>query len=541
MALAFFSNDGGLSYTPVIATGLESGSAWKAAAELDLGEWFGKADRYKVRLYYKELEPGFFSSGNFLEQGTEKVGLSASLALTGADSVQVRANREDRSGPASLLPGTPAQTTIGSVQWQRKKERWGVAVEYFSSESEDSAGNQLRESSFGAARWWTKVTDKLDTHVEHQQTLTGPENDQTTAGLQYQVLPSLALELTGTQGDLGSSAQAGAILTRGDSVVYLTERLTEDLTGVRKASTVLGAKSPIGPSSRVYTEYQWEDGENGNQTVSLLGLQRQWDVGPGFRVLLSGEAADVDSPSSATTSRSAVAASVSYANSAGLKAVTRNEMRYESGAMRRSQFFTFTQVDYSLNDDLTLLTRYRYSKTKDRDSEQTEAKLEERSIGVAYRPVSHDRFNSLARYTRLLDQRPAALGLPVGSDTTMDVVSIETAYRINPRLEWLSKNAYRIQEERLFDLQPVETDTYLGIVRFNYNVWKRFDIGQEYRLLSQDQTDDRRQGWLTELMWNVMKHFRVGVGYNFTDFSDNEFSQNDYSVHGWFVRLQGRY
>jgi len=42
-------------------------------------------------------------------------------------------------------------------------------------------------------------------------------------------------------------------------------------------------------------------------------------------------------------------------------------------------------------------------------------------------------------------------------------------------------------------------------------------------------------------MWNVKKHFRVGAGYNFTDFSDDEFSPNDYSVRGWFVRVQGRY
>jgi hypothetical protein len=33
----------------------------------------------------------------------------------------------------------------------------------------------------------------------------------------------------------------------------------------------------------------------------------------------------------------------------------------------------------------------------------------------------------------------------------------------------------------------------------------------------------------------------LGVGFNFTDFSDNEFSDNDYSVYGWFLRVQGRY
>jgi hypothetical protein len=63
----------------------------------------------------------------------------------------------------------------------------------------------------------------------------------------------------------------------------------------------------------------------------------------------------------------------------------------------------------------------------------------------------------------------------------------------------------------------------------------------EYRILRQEEADDSRQGWLTELMWEAVKNIRLGAGYNFTDFSDNEFAENNYSVHGWFIRLQARY
>ena len=58
---------------------------------------------------------------------------------------------------------------------------------------------------------------------------------------------------------------------------------------------------------------------------------------------------------------------------------------------------------------------------------------------------------------------------------------------------------------------------------------------------AQQLADDKRQGWLTELMWEPVNHFRIGVGYNFTDFSDNEFSDNDYSLHGWFTRIQATF
>jgi len=72
-------------------------------------------------------------------------------------------------------------------------------------------------------------------------------------------------------------------------------------------------------------------------------------------------------------------------------------------------------------------------------------------------------------------------------------------------------------------------------------VHRPIDLGIEYRILAERPTDDRRQGFLTELMWVLHKNFRVGGGYNFTDFSDNEFSSNDYSVRGWFLRAQVRY
>ena len=85
------------------------------------------------------------------------------------------------------------------------------------------------------------------------------------------------------------------------------------------------------------------------------------------------------------------------------------------------------------------------------------------------------------------------------------------------------------------------THSYLSVSRLNFNVWSDWYLGAEYRMLLQTETDDSRQGWATELMWEPLDHLRIGVGYNFTDFSDNEFSNNDYSTHGVYFRFQGNY
>ena len=122
-----------------IQTGLEEGSAWKAAAELDVGGWFGRPDRHEVDLYYKELDDGFFSSGNFLEQGTQKVGIHGNFAITDRDSVQLRHDREERTG-ATAVPGAADEKVLSSAQWRHQQQRWRLDVEYLADEVRGQRG-----------------------------------------------------------------------------------------------------------------------------------------------------------------------------------------------------------------------------------------------------------------------------------------------------------------------------------------------------------------------------------------------------------------
>ncbi len=50
-----------------------------------------------------------------------------------------------------------------------------------------------------------------------------------------------------------------------------------------------------------------------------------------------------------------------------------------------------------------------------------------------------------------------------------------------------------------------------------------------------------KHGPLVELTYLLMQHARLGVGYNFTSFSDDEFSDLNRDTGGFFFRLQGQY
>ena len=511
--------------------------AWKAALEWDVGELFQAPGVVDIGGYVKRIESGFISGGNLQDQGTEKLGVSVAVELAKLGRVQARHDREDRLTTGTLPPGSVDRSEISSFQWKYDRSRLGAALEYFTRETKDVSGNRER-SSYVAGLLRAGITEKLAARVEHQNTVAGPENTQTTLGLDYRVLSRLTLDASGTTGSRGKSAQGGAFLTLGKNRLYVTERFAEDL-GAKKLSTVVGAQRDLSTSSKVYTEYQWERGDRGDRALSLVGARNDWDLGYGFRLLLTGEWTEIDSQPT-SSSRSAVGMGVSYASSRGVKGSTKNELRAETGGADRTQFFTNNFLEVALSPNFTLLGKYRYSKTRDRTLDATESKFDERSVGLAYRPVAHDRFNALVKYTRLLDRSPVAQSSD-SLETIKDVVSLETSLEVGRYFEWVQKLAARFNRESGIVSSFDKTETYLTISRLNFHLWKPVDLGVEYRILAQKQADDRRSGWLNELTWSVTRHLRLGIGYNFTDFSDNEFSDNDYSVHGWFLRMQGKY
>jgi hypothetical protein len=61
----------------------------------------------------------------------------------------------------------------------------------------------------------------------------------------------------------------------------------------------------------------------------------------------------------------------------------------------------------------------------------------------------------------------------------------------------------------------------------------------EYRWLDV-QAGGTRQGWLVGLDRDIGKNFRIGAGYNFTEFSD-DLTDFDYDHEGWFLNMVGMY
>jgi hypothetical protein len=325
--------------------------------------------------------------------------------------------------------------------------------------------------------------------------------------------------------------------------VYLTERLNDDQSG-KTTSTIVGGETSIATiagadSGKIYSEYQWDNSSHGDKAISLVGAEQQWKIENGWKFNLSTEYSDINALSG-TTNRSTVATGLSYVGQ-GLKASSRYEIRNDRGTERKEQTLTSNNIEYNLNPDYILLGKYRHSITRNLTKNSVDARFDEHSVGLAYRPTTHDRLNALTRYTRLTDLRPLNLNSVTAVATKMDVFSIEWSYQLTKKIEWADKQAIRFKTEQAGSLAAFKTQTHLSIHRINYGLPWQLRMGLEYRTLTQKQANDQRSGWLSELTWEANRHMRLGLGYNFTDFSDNEFSANDYSTEGWFIRIQGKY
>jgi len=535
-ALVNISHDGGLNYTAVAASGIEEGEAWKAAAEFDIGAWFDHPDFLQTTLYHKQLDSGFRAAGQTAEAGTQKSGAELLWRPRESDSFLFRFDREKRDNTTALV-ATMLQTTM--LQWRYEQRNWRLLTEFEALESEDVTGQRLTDDQLAALRLEIDLTDRLTGSVAQQLTLSGTKDNRTTLGLDYRPVDPLSLFASATTGTLGRSAEGGVSLLLDKSRIYLTQRLMQEAAN-HESATILGGENQNGPyGSRLYTEYQINRATAGTGSVSLFGAEKKWHSDKGLQLLIGGEMSEAKR-STEETSQYSLASGLTYRYTDRFKLSLRGEFREQEGTTTLQQFLTVNQAEGKLTPDLTLIGLYRYSVSDNRTTGLKEAGFEEASVGLAFRPTENDFFNALARATRLTDRRPTETGSTDYLDTVLDTLSFEFSLQLTEALEWVEKNAVRWKEET-DATDSFSSRAWLSLHRFNYLFTKSIDSGLEYRWLTESSTYGKRQGWLAELGWRPKKAVRLGVGYNFTDFSDDERSLNNYSVQGWFVRVQGIY
>ena len=221
---------------------------------------------------------------------------------------------------------------------------------------------------------------------------------------------------------------------------------------------------------------------------------------------------------------------------------SRLEYRRDTGAEQRRQWVGTNRLLYKVNDDLRIAARLNFGDTEDRLDALDDAKFVEANVGFAYRPASDDRFNVLGRYTYLYDLSSFGQDSLSDYDQRSHVFSLEGIYRINTDWEMAAKVAHRSGEARVTrNAGPwFDSAADLWAVQARYETVYAWDALIEYRHLRTDYDGGTREGWLVGVDRHLNNNLRLGIGYNFTDFSD-DLTQLDFTYEGWFLNFVGTY
>ena len=118
------------------------------------------------------------------------------------------------------------------------------------------------------------------------------------------------------------------------------------------------------------------------------------------------------------------------------------------------------------------------------------------------------------------------------------IAALDLTYDLTANWSIGGKYAHRLGQASLDRVQREFFDNaaQLGLLRLGWRFRKGWESLAEVRTLNLRDVSQRRRGALATIYRYVGKNIKVGVGYNFTDFSD-DLTDLRYNHKGVFVNL----
>jgi hypothetical protein len=386
--------------------------------------------------------------------------------------------------------------------------------------------------------------------------------------LNLRVFKNTFLTGAGTVRWSGNSSAAIGLKTQLNpkTQVYVREQFNFEQTGTGLGHTlVIGAAKSLAKNSKLYGEYQLDGGFSGTSSRAVVGLGHIFPVFKGFFVGAGFERAQFLDPSTGNSSRTVGRITLQFNRFKQLKASGRYEIRFDDNDENsgltgdRIQFVTVNNIAWQFTPDIAFMVRLNYALTHnaalDNGVGGTEGELFEVTGGIAFRPVRYDWLNVLLKYTHRQEVRPLGLATDNRSQrTTSEVFSLVPIFELPFKLQIVEQVAVRFRQEQTEGLQEAASITFMWINRLNFHLLKKLDIGVEYRFMwmwygsagsglttpaNLPKTFDH--GLLVEAAYNLHRYVYVGLGYNFSSFSDNLFVDPTRDYSGFFLRVVGKY
>ncbi|MEM7503434.1 MAG: hypothetical protein AAF417_15385 [Pseudomonadota bacterium] len=165
-------------------------------------------------------------------------------------------------------------------------------------------------------------------------------------------------------------------------------------------------------------------------------------------------------------------------------------------------------------------------------------------IGYAHRPVDNDRLNTLVKYTYFYNMpttaQAGAQNVAAEFVQKSHIASFDVSYDITNDFTLGGKYGYRLSSVSLDRENPdyFDNNASLYVIRGDYRFREHWEVLVEARLLDMPDLNESRSGALAAVSRYVGDHLKIGLGYNFSDFSD-DLTDLSYDHSGVFLNLTG--
>lgn len=556
------SADGGYGFQESAAgSGNLAASAKRIEAKVDLAE-VTESTRGNVSAYWQDREAGYSGPGQISVAGeaVRQSGVRAEVDVTDDDRLSVKAD---------VREGDIQDRSNVEAGWRhRLTPEWAVSAGVRQDDRDNKAAGLIASPTLAQQGMRSDVIGRVDyqpqregggaedwtayAYVQGTVASSGErdDNNRVGAGGSLQVTDRLRIRAEASGGNGGPGGLAGGEYRISDrSNVYLNYVIeTEDPEYAwrgRHGTWVSGADYRVSETARVFGENRYTHGAGPQGLTHAFGVDLapvdHWTFGAKF------ETGRISDPLAGDYKRNAVGFSVGYKHDktryAGSVEFRRDETDTTSGSSGTGRTWLMkNSLGYQADPSWRLIGKFNLSRSSNSGGSFWDGNFHEFVLGAAWRPVDNDRWNTLFKYTNYHNVpssgQLSASGQSADYAQRSQVFSVDTIWDAWPGLSLGAKYGVRIGELKYSnpDSAWFSSRADLLVLRADWHFVREWDALVEWRKLRAQEAEDARAGMLLAVYRHVGQHVKMGVGYNFTDYSD-DLTDLSYKSRGWFLNV----
>lgn len=543
---SFYSDNGGFSFNRKGSVSeSDEGYARAVDAKVNFKELGWLKSDVAMAAWWHRIDAGFTSSSFSSGRDTTKYG--------GEFSGRFYDNLTTYTRYSTVEQGNSSYQQV-QLTTEYRMENSALTGEIRRVALKGSSSNSTSNNAAGvlaAVKYSHRITNELELYGIGQVTLDDDhgnykDNNAVTVGADY---------IYGDSSSIGAETMVGQ---RGNATqVYVSHRFTPDYSvytnyswstssyssdyesvfeSDRTRGWTVGQRWRLNDRLSMFNESQALKENRDSSSYDTLGLD--YLIAEGWTATFQLQDGKVITESGGRVDRTTASAGLTRTNK-DMEWSSKLEWRHDRGAEQRVQWVSTNRISIKLDESWRVAGKLNFADTDDNLNSNDDARYVEGQLGFAYRPIENNKWGMFGRYTYLYDLATTGQDSGENYDQRSNILSLEGVYKLDANWEFGMKLAHREGEVRYGRGQGAwyssSTNFMAGQVR--YDIWEKWHVLGEYRWLGV-KDGGNKSGFLLGIDRDITENLRIGVGYNFTDFSD-DLTKYDYKYRGFFLNMVG--